>query len=143
MKKLTDYIVTFLIYIFITLNLCSCIDGERNIKYYKFENESNITLKLKFYSNYKLLGGFDSLIIEDGSYSNEFYESSGVPAQDFFIYNVDSIDFISNEVLMKRYRKSDGIETKTPFAQKYFDKQVIEDKNKTINIYTILANDFK
>lgn len=132
----------FVISIFIILHHYSCVDGEGNFKYYKFKNESGTTLKLKFYSNYKILGGFDSLIIENESYSNEFYESTGVPGQDFFIINVDSIDLLSNEVLMKRYRKSDGIVTKTPFSQRYFDKQIIVDKNKTINIYTVLAEDF-
>ena len=133
-----------LILLFVVFLICvSCVDGERDFKYYKFKNESGSNMKIKFYSDNKLLEGYDSLIVDNESYSEEFYTCTGVPERDFFILHVDSIDFISNEIVLKRFKKSDGIVTKTPFTQKYFDKQIIVDKDRTINIYTILPEDFK
>lgn len=144
MKKLTKVWIPKSILLFVVCLICvSCVDGERDIKYYKFKNESGSNLKIKFYSDYKFLEGYDSLIVDNESYSKEFYTCTGVPERVFFIFYVDSIDFISSEILMKRIRKSDGIVNKTPFVQKYFDKQIIVDKNRTINIYTILKEDFE
>ena len=128
--------------IFLIFKLYSCVDGESNFKYYKFKNESGSAIKLKFYSYYKIIGGFDSLFIENKCFSDEFYESSGVPGNDFFIYNVDSVDFISNDILLKRYKSSDGVASKTPYSTDYFDKKIIGTNGETINVYTILPEDF-
>ena len=126
----------------ILLILVSCVDRTGNFKFYKFKNETGNSIKLKFYSNYKIIGGFNSLIIENNSYSDEFYESSGIQGQDFFIYNVDSVDFISNDILLKRYKRSDGVASKTPYSTDYFDKKIIGTNGETINVYTILPEDF-
>ena len=134
------------IYIILTfvilLTFVSCVDRTGNFKYYKFKNETGSSIKLKFYSNYKIIGGFNSIIIENKSYSDEFYQSSGIQGQDFFIYNVDSIDFISNDKLLKRYKRSDGVGSKTPYSTDYFDQKNIGTKGETINVYTILPEDF-
>ena len=60
----------------------------------------------------------------------------------FFIADSDSIDFLSNNQLKKRYRGMDGVGSKTPYSTDYFDKKNIGTKGETINVYTILPEDF-
>ena len=48
----------------------------------------------------------------------------------------------SLDKLLKRYKRSDGVGSKTPYSTDYFDKQTIGTNGETINVYTILPEDF-
>ena len=125
----------------ILLFLVSCVDREGKYIFYQFKNETGEDLKLKSHYTYKPT--YDSLMIRTGEYSTIFWEiSGGYHAKLFFIADADSIDFLSNNQLKKRYKRSDGIGSKTPYSTDYFDKQTIGTNGETINVYTILPEDF-
>ncbi len=142
MKKQNRFciVITTIILLF----LVSCVDRTGKYIFYQFKNETGEDLKLKFYYTYKLSGpAYDSLIIRNEGYSSLFWEiSGGYDADLFFIATSDSIDFFSNNQLKKRYRGMDGVGSKTPYSTDYFDKQTIGTNGETINVYTILPEDF-
>ena len=128
----------------ILLFLVSCVDRTGKYIFYQFKNETGEDLKLKFYYTHKSIApAYDSLMIRTGEYSSLFWEiSGGYDADVFFIVTSDSIDFSSNNQLKKRYRGMDGVASKTPYSTDYFDKQTIGTNGETINVYTILPEDF-
>ena len=128
----------------ILLILVSCVDREGKYIFYQFKNETGEDLKLKFYYKIKATSpAYDSLMIRTGGYSTIFWEViGGYNADFFFIDYSDSIDFSSNNQLKKRYKRSDGIGSKTPYSTDYFDQKNIGTKGETINVYTILPEDF-
>ena len=136
------------IYIILTfvilLTFVSCVDRTGKYVFYQFKNETGEDLKLKFYYTHKSTPpAYDSLMIRTGGYSSLFWEiSGGYDADLFFIATSDSIDFFSNNQLKKRYRGMDGVGSKTPYSTDYFDKQTIGTNGETINVYTILPEDF-
>ena len=128
----------------ILLFLVSCVDRTGKYIFYQFKNETGEDLKLKFYYTHKSIApAYDSLMIRTGEYSSLFWEiSGGADADVFFIVTSDSIDFSSNNQLKKRYKRSDGVGSKTPYSTDYFDQKNIGTKGETINVYTILPEDF-
>lgn len=123
----------------------SCVDKEGDYFYYKFKNETGEDLKLRFYYSHKSIPpeNYDSLTIKYGDYSEKFWEiKGGFNAHLFFIAHSDSIDFISKEVLVRRYRRLNGIEFKTPYSTKYFNTEEIGTNGEIVNVYTILSEDF-
>ena len=142
MKKPNRFciIITTIILLF----LVSCVDRTGKYIFYQFKNETGEDLKLKFYYTHKSIApAYDSLMIRTGGYSLLFWEiSGGYDADVFFIADTDSIDFLSNNKLKKRYRGMDGVGSKTPYSTDYFDKKNIGTKGETINVYTILPEDF-
>jgi len=128
----------------ILLILVSCVDRTGKYIFYQFKNETSEDLKLKFYYTHKSIApAYDSLMIRTGEYSTIFWEiSGGYHASLYFIVDSDSIDFSSNNQLKKRYKILDGVASKTPYSRDYFDKKNIGTKGETINVYTILPEDF-
>ena len=128
----------------ILLILVSCVDRAGKYIFYNFKNETGEDLKLKFYYTHKSIApAYDSLMIRTGGYSSLFWEiSGGADADVFFIVTSDSIDFLSNNQLKKRYRGMDGVASKTPYSTDYFNKKNIGTNGETINVYTILPEDF-
>ena len=128
----------------ILLFLVSCVDRTGKYVFYQFKNETGEDLKLKFYYTHKSTPpAYDSLMIRTGGYSLLFWEIIGGADGDlFFIADSDSIDFLSNNQLKKRYRGMDGVASKTPYSTDYFDQKNIGTKGETINVYTILPEDF-
>ena len=53
-----------------------------------------------------------------------------------------SIDDSLFKCTEKRYKRSDGVGSKTPYSTDYFDQKNIGTKGETINVYTILPEDF-
>ena len=117
------------IYIILTfvilLTFVSCVDRTGKYVFYQFKNETGEDLKLKFYYTHKSTPpAYDSLMIRTGEYSTIFWEViGGYNADFFFIDYSDSIDFSSNNKLKKRYKRSDGVGSKTPYSTDYFDQK--------------------
>ena len=136
------------IYIILTfvilLTFVSCVDRTGKYVFYQFKNETGEDLKLKFFYTIKATyPAYDSLMIRTGEYSTIFWEViGGYNADFFFIDYSDSIDILSKNQLKKRYKRSDGIASKTPYSTDYFDKKNIGTNGETINVYTILPEDF-
>ena len=128
----------------ILIILVSCVDRTGKYVFYQFKNETGEDLKLKFYFTHRSTATtYDSLMIRTGGYSLLFWEIiEGYHADLFFIAESDSIDFLSNNQLKKRYRGMDGVASKTPYSTDYFNKKNIGTNGETINVYTILPEDF-
>lgn len=143
MKKLNKNHIVLLS--FILLFFTSCVDKEGKYTYYQVRNKSGEDLKLIFYYTNRITPpeNYDSFILKNEDYSISFSErKGGYNDYLFFISSTDSIDIVANNVLKKRYKRSDNFTIKTLYNTKFYDTIKIGSKGETIYVYTILIEDF-
>ncbi len=159
MKKLSSCL--FIILFALVFVSCEQNKPIRFYKYYSIKNGLNNEVVIKFYlrnldgnpsvePTYTLQPGENSEIFEElivkypnkaPSDSRIIYTEPIMPIN-FFVASRDSIDIYVNNVLVKRYKRSESY-PKSPYNKGSYDTVVKDKEGRDINVYTILNSDFE
>ncbi len=147
MKKLSSCLFLLIIVLFYSCKMI--VDPiHSDVTYYNIKNSTNNEVVIKFHRTdtvgrayiepiYTLQSGESSEIFEGIMYSPH-----NIKLITSFIRTSDSIDMYVNNVLVKRYKRSESY-PKSPYNKVSYDTVVKDKEGRDINVYTILNSDFE